>query len=287
VTPPPHQRGFSVDTARVAPDFFAAMGTRLIAGRDFRADDLTPGRMRVVVVNQKLADRFWPHESPLGKIINFPGTTDSPSAQIIGVAETGKHRSLGEQPREFLYQLVDTKSPASMVVRVSGDARAFVPSVRRTLQALDANLTSDNVQTIQQYLQVPLFPARFTGILLGGFGILALLLAMLGLYGVMASSVAQRTREFGIRMALGADAGAVSRLVIGQGLRLTLIGVAVGAVLAGLLTQLMSALLYGLSPLDPLSYLAAAVVLAGVASLASLLPARRATRVDPKLAISA
>jgi putative ABC transport system permease protein len=110
---------------------------------------------------------------------------------------------------------------------------------------------------------------------------------MLGLYGVMASSVAQRTREFGIRMALGANAAAVSRLVVGQGLRLTLIGVAVGSVLAALLTQLMSALLYGLSPLDPLSYLVAAVVLAAVAALASLLPARRATRVDPKLAISA
>jgi ABC-type antimicrobial peptide transport system permease subunit len=152
---------------------------------------------------------------------------------------------------------------------------------------MDANLTSDNVQTIQDFLQVPLFPAHFTGVLLGGFGILALLLAMLGLYGVMASSVAQRTREFGIRMALGADAAAVSRLVVGQGLRLTLIGVAVGSVLAALLTQLMSALLYGLSPLDPLSYLVAAVVLAAVAALASLLPARRATRVDPKLAISA
>ncbi|HEY7855514.1 MAG TPA: ABC transporter permease [Terriglobales bacterium] len=287
MAPPPGQPGFDVDTARVAPEFFAAMGTRLLAGRDFRADDLTPGRMRVVVVNQKLAEQFWPHQSPLGKVINFPGNTASPSAQVIGVAETGKHRSLGEQPREFIYQLVDMKSPASMVVRVSGDARAFLPTVRRTLQGMDANLTSDNVQTIQDFLQVPLFPAHFTGVLLGGFGILALLLAMLGLYGVMASSVAQRTREFGIRMALGADAAAVSRLVVGQGLRLTLIGVAVGSVLAALLTQLMSALLYGLSPLDPLSYLVAAVVLAAVAALASLLPARRATRVDPKLAISA
>jgi len=287
MAPPANQKGFGVDTGRVAPDYFAASGTRLLQGRDFRADDLTPGRMHVVVVNQALADRFWPHQSPVGQVVNFPGDKDFPTAQVIGVAETGKHRSLGEEPRQFIYQLVAMKSPASMLVRVSGDARAFAPGVRRTLQSMDANLTSDNVQTIQQYLQVPLFPARFTGILLGGFGILALILAMLGLYGVMASSVAQRTREFGIRMALGADAGAVSRLVVVQGLRLTMIGVAVGALLAGLLTQLMSALLYGLSPLDPLSYLVSAMVLAAVAVLASLLPARRATRVDPKLAIIA
>lgn len=284
--PPPGRQGFDTDTTRVGPGYFAAAGTRLLAGRDFTATDLK-AQSHLVVINQTLAQELWPHGDAVGHTLLFPGNTAMPSAQIAGVAENGKYRSLGEQPRRFLYQLADIATPAMLVARVEGNPRAFQPAVERALAGMDANLPPDGVQTIQQYMQVPLFPARFTGILLAGFGILALLLAVVGLYGVIAASVAQRTREYGVRMALGANAGALLRLVVGQGLRLALLGVAIGVGLAMLLTRFMAFLLYGLSPLDLGSYAAAAALLLAVTVLACLLPARRATRVDPLRALRA
>ncbi|MGH9519097.1 MAG: FtsX-like permease family protein, partial [Terriglobales bacterium] len=284
--PPPGKHGFDVDTTNVGANYFAAAGTHLLSGRDFTASDVT-AKAHLVVLNETLARAFWPKGDAVGHTLLFPGNTDMPSAQIVGVAENGKYRSLGEQPRRYLYQLADIATPAMLIARVNGNPRAFQAPVARALQGLDPNLTRDNVQTIQTYMQVPLFSARFTGILLAGFGILALLLAVVGLYGVIAASVAQRTREYGIRMALGADAGALLKLVVGQGLRLALIGVGIGIVLAILLTRFMAFLLYGLSPLDPISYALAAALLVGVTVLACLLPARRATRVDPLRALRA
>lgn len=284
--PPPGKQGYDVDTTRVGPDYFTAAGTRLLAGRDFTANDLN-AQAQLVVINQTLAREFWPKGDAVGHTLLFPGNTAMPSAQVVGVAENGKYRSLGEKPRRFLYQLADVATPATLVARVAGNPRAFQAPVEKVLAGLDPNLPPDGVQTIQQYMQVPLFPARFTGILLAGFGILALLLAVVGLYGVIAASVAQRTREYGVRMALGANAGVLLRLVVGQGLRLALLGVAIGTGLALLLTRFMAFLLYGLSPLDPASYAAAAALLLGVTVLACLLPARRATRVDPLRALRA
>jgi ABC-type antimicrobial peptide transport system permease subunit len=203
------------------------------------------------------------------------------SVTVVGVAADGKYRSLGEPPRPFMYELDNIDTQAMLLVHVAGSPEAFLPQVRGALQALAPNLTSDDIQTGTAYMQVPLFPARFSGVLLAGFGALALLLAVVGLYGVIAAAVAQRTREYGIRMALGADAARLQRLVVAQGLRLAAWGVGVGVVLAAILTQFMSALLYGMSPADPVSYLVAAVILLAVACLASYVPARRAARVDP------
>ncbi|MGH9481720.1 MAG: ABC transporter permease [Terriglobales bacterium] len=283
--PPPNRPGIDIDTSNVTPGLITAFGTRMLAGRDFQEADLGSGHPREVVVNQTMAQEFWPHASALGKTLLFPGANDKRPALVIGVTATGKYRSLGEAPRPYFYQLTPPDGPMTLVARVAGPPRAFLPRVQQTLEGMDPDLTSDNLQTIQQYLAVPMFPARFTGTMLVGFGVLALLLAMLGLYGVIATSVAQRTQEFGIRMALGASGGMVARLVVAQGLRLALIGVAVGIGLALLLTRLMAGLLYGLSALDPVSFGVAAVLLAAVAALASYLPARRATRVDPLRAL--
>jgi len=285
MTPPHDRKGFQVDDTGVAPNYFHASGTPLLQGRDFTDADLAPGHPHLVVVNQVLARQFWPHSDAVGRTLLFPGNKDFPSVQIVGVAATGKYRSLGEAPRPYLYLLRTVKTQAQMLVRVRGNADAFLNPVTQTLQRLDPNLTADNAQTMAQFMEVPLFPARFTGILLSGFGLLALLLAVVGLYGVIAAAVAQRTREYGIRMALGAGAGDLLRLVVGQGLRLALWGILAGVVVAAGLTHFMAALLYGMSPVDPVSFLAAALVLALVAALASYLPARRATRIDPLRAL--
>ncbi|HVA64521.1 MAG TPA: ABC transporter permease [Terriglobales bacterium] len=283
MAPPPHHRGFDVDFADVSPGYFAAAGTPLLAGRDFTRTDLAHGHAPAVVVNETLARQLWPRTGAIGQTLAFPGS-NNPPATVVGVAENGKYRSLGEPPRPYLYQL-QALHAGTLVVKVAGSPRAFLPALRRAILRLDPDLPGAGVETVQQFMAVPLFPARFTGILLGGFGVLALLLAVVGLYGVIAASVAQRTREYGIRMALGANAPALLRLVVGQGLRLALWGVGLGVVLAALLTQFMAALLYGMSPLDPLSYLAAAAVLLAVAALASYVPALRATRVDPLQAL--
>ena len=285
VAPPAQRLGYDVDQTTVGPDYFAAAGTRLLAGRDFTAADLAPGHPREVVVNETLAQKFWPRGDALGRMLRFPGDTDTRPAIIVAIAQNGKYRSLGEAPRPYLYQLKAIDSPASLVVRVAGDPRAFRGAIEHTLGALDPNLTGDAISTGAETMQVPRFPARFAGILLGGFGLLALLLAVVGLYGVIAAAVAQRTREYGIRLALGAGRGVLLKLVVGQGLRLALWGVLAGAVAATLATQLMSALLYGLSPLDPLSYVAAIALLLAVAALASLVPAFRATRTDPLISL--
>jgi predicted permease len=284
MAPPPGHQGFDVDTTGVSPGFFHAAGTRLLEGRDFTRADLAAGHAPVVVINETLARQFWPQGDAVGRTLNFPGSKNPP-ATIVGVAENGKYRSLGEAPRPYLYQLRSIAGPAVLMIHVAGNPQAWTASLRRTLQQLDPNLLGADVRTIQQFMAVPLFPAHFTGILLGGFGVLALLLAVVGLYGVIAASVAQRTREYGIRMALGANAPALLRLVVGQGLRLALWGVGIGILLAALLTRFMAALLYGMSPLDPLSYLAAAAVLLAVAALASYVPALRATRIDPLKAL--
>jgi len=283
MAPPPNEPGYRVDYSDVGPDYFQTSGTRLLQGRGFHLADLAPGHPRLAVVNETLARQFWPKGDALGQTLRLPRSKYA--VTVVGVAENGKYRSLGEQPRPYMYELDNINSASMLLVHVAGNPAALMGSVRSTLQKMDPELTSDAIQTGADYMQVPLFPARFSGILLGGFGLLALMLAVVGLYGVIAAAVAQRTREYGIRMALGADAARLQRLVVGQGLRLALWGIAIGVVLAAVLTQFMSALLYGMSPADPVSYLAAAAILAVVACLASYLPARRAAHVDPLRAL--
>ncbi|TAN22696.1 MAG: ABC transporter permease [Acidobacteria bacterium] len=279
-SPGTHGEGYRVEVTSVSPNYFRASGTPLLAGRGFTEADLAAGR-HLIVINENLARHFWPQGGAVGHEFTFPGDSTHPPATIVGVAANGKYHNLNESPRPYLYELTPIATPGSLMIHVAGSPASFLPAIRKQLQLLDPNLLSANIQTGAAFMELPLYTARMTSVLLGSFGILALLLAIVGLYGVMATTVTRRTREYGIRMALGAGSGNLLRLVLGQGLRLALWGTLAGVVLAALLTRYLSSLLYGMSPADPVSYFAAVALLIAVTLLASLIPALRAARVDP------
>jgi putative ABC transport system permease protein len=270
---------------RVTPGYFAAMQTRLVQGREFTEQD-NEQAPRVAIVNETLARRFWPNESPLHKRFRF-GSPDAPLLEIVGVAQDGKYAGLNEDPKSFVYRPLwqSALNSSSLIVRAETEPQALLTVVRRTLQQLDAHLPIAKAKTMNEQLGFALLPARLAASVLGSFGLLALALAAIGLYGVMAYSVAQRTRELGIRLALGAQVRDVYKLVVGQGMKLVFIGVALGLVISLGATRLMKNLLFGVSATDPLTFTAIGVALLAVALLACYLPARRATKVDPIIAL--
>jgi predicted permease len=276
----------AIDMALVGPDYFEAMGIPVLNGRSFNnADDVNAPP--VVMINQQMAERFWPHQNPIGQFVNIMGVRDSRTrAQIVGVVKTGKYQSLGEDPKSFFYRplLQEYQPGVQLIVRTAGDT-PIVDALRHEVRVLDARMALVGVETLEQHMQLPLFPARAAGLLLGLFGLLALTLAVVGLYGVMSYSVSQRTREIGVRVALGARRIDVMRLVLAQGLKLTFMGMGIGVVGSLALTWALSSVLYGISPTDPVSFLAVAIVLTMVALAASYVPARWATRVDPMQAL--
>ena len=285
--PPAGQKGYpGVGLSYVGPHYFHTMDIPLLEGREFspQDNDKAPG---VVIINEAMARRYWPGQNPVGRRISF-SVAKWPSVQIVGVVKTGKYRSLREAPQPFLYrpflQMPDARR-ATLVVETVAPPGSLLPTVRRTVQAIDPAAPITDSETMQQYMSVALFPAHFTGVLVGVFGGLALVLATVGLYGVIAYSVAQRTREIGIRVALGATRADVVRLVIGQGIRLAFAGVVAGVAVAFAVTRLISSLLYGVSATDPITFLASSVLLLLVALAASYIPARRATKVDPMVAL--
>ena len=270
---------------RVGPEFFRTMGVPLLAGREFAPQEREK-EARVVIVNEAFARRFWPGENVIGKQFKFGGAEGDPW-QIIGLAKDGKYVSLGERPRLLVYQplLRDYSSLVNLVARTSSDPQTTLAAIRREVQSLEPTLPLYNVKTMQEHLSLPLFPARVAATVLGCFGLLALLLAAVGIYGVMSYSVAQRTREVGIRMALGAQRRAVLALIVRQGMSVALIGVGLGLALAFAATRLLADLLYGVSATDPLTFSIIALLLMMVALLACWVPARRATKVDPMIAL--
>jgi len=269
---------------RAGPQYFNAMGTRLLAGRDFTEQD-DQNSPRVAIVNETFARRFFPGEDPIGKRFSL-GRPESARNQIIGVVEDGKYSGLNESPRPFacrpLWQA--EVGATSVIVRTDGDPQKLGALVSREVQDLDPHLPISST-TLVGKLDIPLLPARIGASLLGGFGLLALALAAIGIYGVISYAVSTRTHEIGIRMALGAEKSDVLKLVLGQGFKLTLIGLAIGLLAALGLTQFMKAILFGVSATDPLTFVIASVVLGSVALLACYIPARRATRVDPMVAL--
>ena len=286
----PQERGGNVPTSMTSsatPGFLQAMGVRVLEGRDFaETDDET--RPRVALVNETFARRFWPGQSAVGKRFSFDGEgTEQQWVEIIGVIQNGKYFSLGEDPTLMVYTNLRQTSGSflTLVVRTSGEPKSVIAAIRREFGQLDANLPVYNVKTLVEHMNLPLFPARVAAALLGSFGLLAMLLAAIGLFGVMSYAVSQRTREIGIRMALGAGVREIFKLVVGQGLLLTSIGVVIGLALAALGTRLLASLLYGVDTLDPLTFLSVTLLLAAVAFLACYFPARRAMRTDPMLAL--
>jgi predicted permease len=272
---------------RVSPGYFQAMGARLLRGRDFIEQD-DEKATRVAIVNETFARRFFPGEDAIGKRFSL-GSPDAALTQIIGVVEDGKYAGLNEDPKPFVARPIWQSGigPTSVIVRAAGSQAplpTLIAAVRREAQQLDPHLPVAGA-TLVEKLSLPLLPARITAAALGGFGLLALILAAMGIYGVMSYAVTQRTREIGVRMALGASSTDVLKLVIGQGMTLTLVGVAIGLGAALALTRLMKSLLFGVSATDPLTFAVIAALLAFVTLLACYLPARRATKVDPMVAL--
>ncbi len=282
----PEPRAEDVPSAfyeNISPGYFSAMAIPILAGRDF-ADSDAQKSAGVVIVNETLAQQFWPGENPIGKRLH---SGNSSVLEVVGVAKNGKYQSLGEIPGLIVYYPLEQvyEPNAALVVRTDLDPNAAIASVRSEVRNLDPTLPVYEAKTLHDHMRLALFPLHVGAVAVGSFALLALILAAIGIYGVMAYSVAQRTQEIGIRMALGARAIDVWKMVLRQGIVLTAIGMFCGLLFALGLSRIVASLLYGVSATDPLTFLLISLLLAAVALLASFLPARRATKVDPVMAI--
>jgi predicted permease len=265
----------------IGGDYFKAMGIPLLKGRNFDKTDIwSPDQSTwVAIIDETLAKTYFPNEDPIGKRIN-----QGPDATIIGVVGTVSQGELGEKPKSTIYYPYaqhDWYPTMYIVSRTTLPLANVVPMVRNVVASIDPNLPLFEPRMLEERIGVSLAPRRLAMTVLTGLAALSLGLAIFGLYGVISYAVSQRTTEFGIRVALGAQSTDVRQMVIGQGVRLALIGVAIGMIAAFVATQALSRLLYGVSPRDPLTFAGAAIVLSSVAVVASYLPARRATRVSP------
>ncbi len=270
--------------SRVTDGYFETMGIALVAGRGFLPADRA-GAPSVVVVNETFARRYWPGLDPIGRRIRQFGGWST----VVGVARDGHYRTLTDTPFPLVYRnWAQSFDPSITVhVRASGDPKALIPAIRREFQAVNVDLPFLDPRSMRDQMQQSTVGQEIGSRVLVLFGGIALLLAAVGIYGVMAYSVSQRTREIGVRVALGAAVGDVTRMVVRQGLAITAIGALVGGVLALGAGKLLRNLLLGVSPTDPLTFLAIAVVLGAVAAVASVVPARRAARIHPTEALKA
>jgi putative ABC transport system permease protein len=285
------RKGNSADIGvhSVSPDYFKVLGIPVTRGRGLLPTD-RDGSPRVVVINGAAARQFFPGADPIGRRITvgtgFFGGGEA-YAEIVGVAADVRYDAIDHAPRPQVYYsaLANTSPRGLFVVRTRTDPNAIVPAIREAVREVDSDLPIFGIETMDERVSSALSRMRFGAILLGVFGASALLLAGIGVYGVMAYSVAQRTREVGIRMALGARGGDVVRMMLGQGLAIVLVGMVVGVAGATVLSRVLSGLLYDVQPVDPVSFSIMAMLLMASAALACYLPARRATRVEPSIAL--
>jgi predicted permease len=277
-------RGTLTQLDDVAPNFFETLRIPLIRGRVFTDSD-RQNTTQVAVANKAMCKQFWPNQDPIGKRFHFFG--EPGLREIVGVVGNTVVSQIGEEPQPVAYlPITQDYSPAmALQVRTTRTPQAVIGTVRTQIQSLDTNLALTNVQTIEEVIGQGLWAPRMGAGLLTLFGGLALILAAVGVYGVLSYSVNQQTREIGIRVALGAKSSEVLRQIIGQGLRLAATGLALGFVAALALTRVLSSLLFGISAHDPLTFGAVSLVLAAAAVLACYIPARRATKVDPIVAL--
>jgi len=273
---------------RVTPGHFRTLGIPLVVGRDFDARDRAQAAA-VVIVNETLARRFWPGENPIGKRLRELTDRGAPRPwfEVVGVARDSKYATVGEDPKPFMYRpMAQDYTPAGTVmVKTRGNAADALPLVRAAVADIDPNMALFSVMTLDSATSISLLPVKVAATVAGTLGVLALILGAIGLYGVMSYLVRQRTREIGIRMALGAERGTVVGLVTGHGMRWTGIGLVVGLAASFAVAKLIGGFLYGVGPADPTAFVGIALLLIGTAYVACYIPARRASRIDPLVAL--
>jgi predicted permease len=270
--------------ATVDLDYFKVLGLGVTRGRDFTDADRERS-MPVAIVNERMAERYWPNQDPVGRTFRFD--SEPFARQVIGVVKTIKYQTLGEAPQPCVYLPLRQNYADGLVlyVRSSGDPSAAIGTVQRELRALDPHVPLENAASVGEIVDQSLWMARIAAGLLAVFGALALALASVGLYGLVAYGVNHRRRELGVRMALGAARGDVVRLVLREGLALVAVGLAVGLGLSLAVSRALGSLLVGVPSSDPASFAGGALLLAAVAFVGSYLPARRASRFDPLIAL--
>jgi len=281
----PNDRGVVIDYARVTPEYFNALGVAILRGRNFAATD-TPTSPAVAIVNEAMARKYWPNQDAVGQRFHRRAY-DGPMVEIVGVSANHKVNTVGEDATPYIQYAV-AQSPQTgeeIVARTHADAGALLAAMRRELLALEPNVMFFDQQTMDAQVATTLLPARAGALGVSAVGVVAMVLAAIGLYGVIAYAVSRRTREIGIRMALGAKPGAVVGLVMKQGLGIALVGVVVGAVPALGAAKALSSALYGVSFVDPVAWSASVGLLLSVAALANLVPAHKASVVDPSTAL--
>jgi predicted permease len=286
----PQERGANrpmAMNADIGLKYFETIGTPLVAGRDLNEQD-QEGKTRSVVVNETFARKFFPGGNPIENTLGkqFRTSPEGQPWQIVGVAKDGKYWTIGEDPQSFVWYPIGNQLAYNyLLVRTSAKPETVIGSIRGEFRNLDPNLPLTDVKTLAEHMTLSLFPARAFAALLSAFGLLALALAAIGIFGVMSYAVSQRTREIGVRMALGAGSKDIFKLIVGRGLLLTSIGVGVGLALALVGTRLLSSLLYSVSAIDPLTFTGVTLLLVAVAFLACYFPARRAMKTDPMIAL--
>ena len=280
------QRGEIIENVAVSPQYLQTMGVPIVEGRGIDASDIA-GSPDVAVINATMARKFWPSEPAIGHTFTVVQGTRSRTYRVVGVNRDHKRHGVLETAAPYIYY-AEAQRPSRynfIVARTSGDATALVQAMRRELLAMEPSLVFMSANTMEQNLGLSLMPARVGAMLATGFGALGTLLAAIGLYGVIAFSVTRRTREIGVRMALGAQPAGVMSMVMRQGLVIVAIGLVAGAILAAAAATALQGLLYGISPFDPAAWALAIAAMIGAAALANFVPARRAMRIDPMTAL--
>lgn len=277
--------GRNIMTNVISPGYFRALQIPIVQGRDFDERDREGGH-RVVIVNQRMAETLWPGEYAVGKRILIGSDSRDP-LEVVGVAKTGKYRTLAEDPKPFFYYPLAQRRPAGMtlILRTSRDPRTLVAAVRSEIGQMDRRLPLYSIKTMPEHMTWALWAPNMAATLSLAFGLVAILMCSVGLYSVMAYIVSQRTREVGIRMALGANRVDVLKLITSQGLRLALVGLAIGLLLSLALARVLATVLIGISGYDVTTFVLVSALLSVVAFIACYLPARRATKVDPLVAL--
>jgi predicted permease len=286
---PSRQATKDVGANTVDPNYFDLMGIPILRGSGFAPAE-SPAGTPHVIVNQTMARRFWPTQDAIGKTVWLGCQGDVPkAATVIGIARDAKYHALDEEPQP-LYYLSRRQDPENtfyaIVIRTAGDPRQWVRPLLDLVHRSGGELRIYNSGTLENAVALSLWQVKWQASLLGAIGLLAIVLAAIGVYGVVACSVSQRTREIGVRMALGAMPLDVQWMVLAHGLRITAMGIAAGLLLSAATVRLLRGFLYGLSPFDPVAFAAASLAWIAIAMLASWYPARRATRVDPMTALN-